>query len=67
MSLIFLLFQTPDGLVKLNHWAIVFKEDEVRGIKAAPKLSAKHIQSESYAVMSVSNAFSVSRIELAYT
>ncbi|KAK3909704.1 Transposable element P transposase [Frankliniella fusca] len=50
--------QTPDGKVKLNHWAIVVKEDDKKGIKVAPKLSAAHFQSESYATMSVKLAFS---------
>ncbi|KAK3928196.1 Transposable element P transposase [Frankliniella fusca] len=50
--------ETPDGKVKLNHWALVCQEDEKRGIKVAPKLSKAHFQSESYAAMSVKLAFS---------
>ncbi|KAK3918872.1 DNA transposase [Frankliniella fusca] len=50
--------ETPDGKVKLNHWAIVCQEDEKRGIKVAPKLSKAHFQSETYAAMSVKLAFS---------
>ncbi|KAE8739209.1 hypothetical protein FOCC_FOCC015300 [Frankliniella occidentalis] len=52
------ILETPDGVVKLNHWAIVCQEDEKRGIKVAPKLSKAHFQSESYATMSVKLAFS---------
>ncbi|KAK3911161.1 Transposable element P transposase [Frankliniella fusca] len=52
------VLQTPDGKVKLNHWALVCQEDEKRGIKVAPKLSKAHFQSESYAAMSVKLAFS---------
>ncbi|XP_034242912.1 uncharacterized protein LOC117646214 [Thrips palmi] len=49
---------TPDGTVKLSHWAIVCCQDEKRGIKVAPKLGKQHFQTESYATMSVKNAFS---------
>ncbi|KAJ1531355.1 hypothetical protein ONE63_000039 [Megalurothrips usitatus] len=50
--------ETPDGKVKLNHWAIVIKEDEKKGIKVAPKLSTDHLQTDTYAAMSVGKSFS---------
>ena len=51
--------QTPDGTVKLNHWVIVYKEDEKKGIKVAPKLKNMHFLSEGYITMNVGLAFSV--------
>ncbi|KAK3918616.1 LOW QUALITY PROTEIN: Transposable element P transposase [Frankliniella fusca] len=58
--------ETPDGKVKLNHWVIVVREDDKKGIKVAPKLSNAHFQSESFAAMSVKLAFSVATAMLHY-
>lgn len=54
-----LILQTPDGIVKKQHWEVVIKEDSKRQIKALPRLNNSHLQPKQYEKMNTAKAYQV--------
>lgn len=48
-------FQTPDGTVKLEHYAVLLRHDlnAKTGLRVVPKLTEKHIHPNNFQKMSV--------------